>query len=881
MTTSGSYEVRSTTTRETATSSRIPELPFPPIPRPEIYSRLDATRRPRRPRVLLVCAPAGSGKTVLLADWVRRHVSRTLPRVRIAWHTAIDGVDDAATMWAELSAELGVTTVGRDGLSTPMAKAADLARALSTAKIPTVLVIDDAHLVTDQFALAGLEEFLHYAPPNVSVVISGRFDPPVRWHTLDLGESLIRIGAAELALDRAQTAMLCAQHGCELTDTELDALMDLTRGWAVLVRIAATYLAAHQHDRAAAIAGLARPSHAVTDFLVGELIAAVSESTCRFLRRTSVPASFTVELAQELAGPDATVALDDLERLSFPIDYTTDGENLWFGYHPLLRSYLLAEAERLDGDLMAELHLRSARWYCGAGRALAALPHLLIGPDRSHLLEFLRDTGPAIVLAGDGTALLNQITRDAPNISDDPFIWLLRAVNALIHGDMTDALAYLDLIGARYTEAESFVPGTWLRSLLLAVTADTAVTTGVTLGELVIPDQIPATGQPDIDCYTAIQTATAIVVRGDVVRGEEQLRSALALAEHVGHPRLSLRAITRLAIAAGISGTITSMRGRAERALEVAAEHGLYQSPDTGQAVAMAAMAAYLKGEEWDVEQVTDMLIGHLDRDGSTSPTAGWHSHVVGRLLACDASTDKYAATDALRSSMVELLEQHPVAATTGGLIPHVIWALLRVREHHTARLLVNLAQRALGDTNSDLILAQAALALDANKPRAARALVEPMLTDAGTLHPVTAITGWLLLAAEQDRDGSAVKTTRSLANALRIAAPDSLIRPFLDVPDGIRLLDSYAGRFGHDDAFADKIRNHPAAHHRTSQPTLTGTELTVLKQLPSGRTAQQIATDLGVSVNTVKTHLRGIYSKLGTNSRNNALTEARHIGLL
>lgn len=142
-----------------------------------------------------------------------------------------------------------------------------------------------------------------------------------------------------------------------------------------------------------------------------------------------------------------------------------------------------------------------------------------------------------------------------------------------------------------------------------------------------------------------------------------------------------------------------------------------------------------------------------------------------------------------------------------------------------------------------------------------------------------------LLEATSHAALGNSLKAYEAMATALSCAEPEHLIRPFVEVPAALDLLATFSGRFGHDDAFADRIRLHPAARRErecaTAHPGLTTTELTVLKQLPSGRTTQQIADDLGVSINTVKTHMRGIYGKLGTSTRTEALDQARRTGLL
>ncbi|MBL1076821.1 hypothetical protein JK358_20705 [Nocardia sp. 2] len=173
-------------------------------------------------------------------------------------------------------------------------------------------------------------------------------------------------------------------------------------------------------------------------------------------------------------------------------------------------------------------------------------------------------------------------------------------------------------------------------------------------------------------------------------------------------------------------------------------------------------------------------------------------------------------------------------------------------------------------------------LAATEQKPRSVRALLEPLLLrGSGRIYPPTEVCAWLRYTSALHRLGLPSKAAQALETALRIAERDTLISPWLDVPEAIELLDIYAGRFGRLDAFADRLRHHPAAVRHGALPPLTASETTVLKHLPSGRTTGQIAADLGVSINTVKTHLRGIYTKLDANTRVHAVERARLVGLL
>ncbi|WP_405135261.1 LuxR C-terminal-related transcriptional regulator [Nocardia sp. NBC_01388] len=859
-------------------SAGLPSLSFRPIDRPVLLDRIDLAIAMPQTRVLMICGAAGSGKTVLLADWVSRAGSAQ-PGAEVCWLTITEDMDQGHRLWNALRARLAVPDAPRPGLLAPLADAVELVDTLTDRAAPVVLVIDDAHLLTDPIALAGLEHFLLNAPTTVTTIIAARFDPPIRWHSLELTGQLERVPAAELAMTQEQVAQVCRQHLPNLTPEELRTVTDLTRGWAALVRITAIYLAASNRDRATALTALARPAQAVSDFIVGELIDTLSPQLRLFLTYTSIPESFTEQLADELVGGGAVHRLYELDRINFPCTHELRGDDLWFSYHPMLRSYLRAEANRLGNRMLSDLHLRTAEWLRSADQPLTALPHLLDGPGESHLRCFLADSALDLVLRGRGGDLFATLHRLRPEIADDPFIWLLRGADALLYGDATDALTILDMAAVRRTNRTSFVPDSWIEALSAATAAYTAVMTGSAPERVVIPNPLPLTGEAGIDCYTMIQFAFVKLAQGDVADGEELLHSALVLAEHgPGGARLIVQAVTRLATAAGIRGDITSMQECSERAVAIATENAVPGNPDITLALTMSALASYLQGEDPAPAQVAAALAVHPRQDGSSGPVAGWHAFVLGHLLQLEQSADISGAVDALRHSLLELLERQAVPLMSGGLVPHAVWALLRAHEPRTATLLVERARQVLGDTD-DIVVARAALALTANSPIATRSMVLPLIRSDNADRPISTITAWLLHAVSHI--DAPMKAREGLENALRLAARDRLIRPFLDIPQVLHLLDSFAGQLGRHDVFAEIVRRHPKARRDTAHHTLTTTEVTVLRLLPSGRTVQQIADDLGVSINTVKTHLRGIYAKLGTNTRGDAVGRARFTGLI
>ncbi|MFC9439060.1 LuxR C-terminal-related transcriptional regulator [Nocardia sp. NPDC057030] len=815
----------------------IPTFAFTPVARPELYDRLDAASAASQGDALLISAPAGSGKTVLIADWLGNHVCPARPDTTVRWLT----VTRRNAGSAALRAVLGHRDPGD----------------------PAVLVIDNAHLITEPPALAYLEYVLAHLPSTTTAVISARYAPPLRWHAAELPGLVSLLSTKDLAFTETRAKQLCAAHDCELTDAELNTIMELTHGWPALVRIAAGQLGA-QRDRPTALAALAGTPRAVADFLRGEFIDELPEQVRRFVVDTSIPETFTAALAEQLTGLDAHQILDGLLRVNFPITHVARDGELWFSYHPMLRTSLLAEARYRDTFL--EVHRRTADWYSAIDLPMSALPHVLAGPP-TELLRFVRETALRVVLDGDGRRLFQHLEHAAVLPADDPYLWVLRAIDALERRDAGAAITHLELVCQRTPETETIAPRGWIVPLTLAATAAAAVASGTGIAEIQLPETLPITGQPDIDAYVAIETAAVLMARGDFTGARHLLRRGLALAKCVGNHRLVVRSTVRLAVVAGLRGGLTVARDTARRAAGIASTHRHGDSADAVAAASVSSYIGYLRGERAAATAAC-----------TRQPRA---AALVTRLHTFDAAENRYAAAESLRANMMRLLQAAPaLPAVPGLLLPQVVDALLDADDAHTVRSLVDRADTVPGD-RTGVLLARAILAAHADRPKTVLGLVEPALADADATHPVALVTALLLTAAAQAALANPLPAKAAVESALRAAAPEHLVRPFLDRAGIIELLDANAGTFGRYNGFADEIRRHPAVSRDDPHRRLTATERKVLGQLPSGRTAQQIAEGLGVSINTVKTHLRGIYAKLGTTSRAETLILARRTGLL
>lgn len=549
-----------------------------------LLARLDRAAAGPAP-VLLITAPAGSGKTALSTAWAE-HRSRTRPGTR------------TIRIPAERAPEF--------------LRHKNLHRFCNESRYgDTVLVIDDAHRLGTEDAVHTVDPFLRTAPPRLITVLACRRPPALPWHSLASTARLTRFTAADLAFDLSRTAEVTAGIGCPLTTAELVLVHHLTGGWPTLVYLAATYLDTHREYRGAALTMLEHAPHPISEFLTEEVLPALDDTERDLLTRTRLLPEFTPDLADALTEGRAAKAIERLEHAGFPLHRRFRAGVLHYSCPPLLCGHL-SHAARPTADAVwmdppapdrarepAQAESRSPRTtgpqaaaealrhWCRTHPSPAVLPHLLADPGHPDLIEFLREHAVRLVLDANGPALFGPLEQARSPLLDDPALNLLHTADALVRAERLTLPAH----PARHTSRIADEPR--LAALESAVAADLAIhADSATLHRLRLPAQPELTGHTAIDYYAELSLATAHALRGDTGLGEHGLRRACALAEAMAAPRLRLRAQTRLALTAVLAGLPAIARERTGHAVDLAGRFGLVGTADHARAVAIRALCA-------------------------------------------------------------------------------------------------------------------------------------------------------------------------------------------------------------------------------------------------------------------------------------------------
>ena len=869
----------------------VPALPPDLVPRPALTAALD--HEPPAQLVALI-APAGYGKTLLLADLVRRSGTPT------AW-VSLDHEDDAPRLLsAVLTALTSLPGVPADG---PLARLADgrhgrgdltddlvddltddLTEALDTLVPPARLVLDDVHELTAPDALRLLARLVRSHPAGLRLVLAGRADPPLGLPRLRLEGRLLELRAEQLRFTVGEACALLRGAALRLAPEQVTLLHQRTGGWPAGLRLAAAALL-RTDDVDAFLADFSGDERSVADYLTGEILSGMPEETREFLHTVSVCSPMPAGLAVALSGrPDAARLLDGLRRDTALVERTGNGEHR---IHPLLRSYLVAGLDRHRPALHRRLHGVAAQWWADAGRPRHALRHAERAGDDPLLAGLLRRCGVPLLLSGQHDSVRHGLAAvGTAHRAADPWLALTAALTHLDERALPAAAA--ELRQARRVWPERHEPG-------LDALRTSAELIGAGLGLLdgqLIDGPDPTTVEPALEALLRLSRAAAelcsarpgaALPRGDPARADParaDLERAVALARTHDFAYLEVQGLSLLATLAATRGDHRAMAGAAGEAVGAATRHGRHPSGWSAAASAMLAYADLLAG---DPAAARARAAEALAPAGRLPPDAAWTLHAVHGAARADQG-ERAAGLAETRAARAQF-GHSPVSP--------VLWpmpAALAVLEHRAALLQGNAAAAAdvatwlaarVGEVGEVLLLHALAQAA-AGRHEAARATVAPLRAAAvPLLLPHTPLEVHLIDAEAAFQAGDRTAGLAALDEALAGGAALDVVRPL--VLAGPRTREALPGRPAAraTGPFAAALAAARTAVRAEPAALLSERELVVLALLPSLLSSGEIAAELTVSVNTVKSHIRSIYAKLEVSTRRDAVRRAHERGLL
>jgi LuxR family maltose regulon positive regulatory protein len=885
------------------------------ISRPHLFERLNAGLGGI---VTLVSAPAGFGKTTLLAEWVR-----TLDRP-CAWLSLDEEDNDLRLFVHSLAAALrGVFPDAFQATASlfiapqfpPPGRVANLLLSdLADAPDDVVLVLNDYHLIHTGEIHALLVQLIEQQPLQLHLVLSTRSDPPLplaRWRANGYLSELRR---ADLRFTLSETeAFLAGVLGKDLENGIAAALEARTDGWIAVMRLAALSLRSTA-DRAAFIERLGHsPDNTISDYLVEEVLAQLAPAVQELLVHTSILEQFCAELCGAVMGNDppsswVQATLVDLERSNLFL-VPLDEHRGWYRFHPLFRQMLQQRMQaRLSVEELAALHRRASAWYAGQGLIEEAIWHALAAgdaPGAMHLVEaqfFQAFEQEQLAQLEHWLGLLPEEQIEGSPVLQVSRAWILQA-----HGHLTDlprvltAAEQLVATGDSGTIDPNDRRSRLLRALIAIGWSQFQYFTGQVQASLQSARFALAWVPPGKE-YSAV-LATMFLATSQQAAGQGEM-ALVQLQQALRDHSTQLNSTARLLFAQGL---VYLAAGKLHQA-EHTSRHLLRLSHEADIALSQywAHWSLGVVSYEWNS---LDAAVYHFSAVIANQHLA--HFWVVrdalcGLAFAYQAQGQDTQAREAARSLLAWVQDQHNMGELMSTYAFQGQLALLQDRVEEAQHWL-ELAgeQEALGPMiffEDPLIIRARMHIARGDEPSVARgqALLTHLLQHVEAIHSTRKTIKVLTLQAwAYDVQGRGSEALALLERALILGRPGGFIRTFADVPalakslhelrkrrkarqEGDEQLEGYLQRI------LAAMRSVPAQTGSTDEllrneglEPLTGRELHVLRLLDKDLANKEIARELVVTPGTVKAHTNNVYRKLGVNNRHAAVTLAKALGLL
>ncbi|MFZ0385139.1 MAG: LuxR C-terminal-related transcriptional regulator [Solirubrobacteraceae bacterium] len=704
----------------------------------------------------LVYGPAGSGKSMVVAQWV---ASAGTGRP-VAWLSLDTDDNDPARFWMYVIEALRsvVPRIGEGPLATLRAPGVSLVEEALPALInelagvseQLVLVLDDYHAIEDRRIHEGMALLIEHLPTALRIVMTSRAQPPFRVGRLRARAQLSEIDAGQLRFSLSEAElMLNDLHGLGLPPDAVKRLHDRTEGWAAGLYLAVLSLRGRE-DSSDFVASFAGSDRRVVDYLAEEVLGERQEAELDFLLHTSVLDRFCADLCDAVTGAhEGRTMLDRIERVNYFL-IPLDPRHEWYRYHHLFGELLRHELERRQPQRAAELHHRAGRWFLDAGMVSEAIGHLTAAGELDMASELIDDHWLAFTNAGQRETVVRWMAQlPRGYIVGDGRLCLAQARTALTVGERDEILGWVDLA----TQAPRNNPG----------------------------------DDPELAKEVIVVRAAACQLLGDMRQAQE------------------------------LAGRLAPLDGSS-----------VWHS--------LAACLLGTSARSFDANDDAQALFDTALKLGRGSPNFIVSMIALGRLALIAADRGDWRGCGAKLEAAFDVVR-------TNGLEEYWICSSAHIAQGRLHR--------------HDRRPMEAAAELGRAVALARRG--------AGLVEWLYALTAFAELRSEMgDRRAARQLVLEARELLSRAPAPGALASRLVErLESTLRLVVDVSG-------------GRPVVTDE-----LTAREQTVLGLLPTGLSAREIGDELGISRDTVKTHVKRIYQKLGVSSRGSAVTRGRELGML
>ncbi len=865
----------------------VPRPPSRYVDRPRLIKRLDqGAELP----LTLVSAPAGSGKTALVAAWAAQ---REAAGHSTAWLTFEEQDVPAVVFWPHVLETLrrqGVVLPGtRDDTANAHSQMlTELATALARRTQPVTLVLDGYEIATPEES-SDIDFLLRHSDQRLRVVILTRVDPVLPLHRYRLAEIVAEVRMADLAFTEEETTRLVRLSDIRMSDDSIAALTRRTRGWVVGLRFAGMYLERSDNPDEA-VAQLAGDSGNIAEYLTAEVLRTQSAEVRSLLLRTSVVDVLQPGLIEALGGRSAGRTLASLAAGNVLVEPLPDHPG-WYRYHPFLRDLLRAELAHESPTRRRRLHKKAADWFARQGFLDSAVGVASeVGAWREASAYVVDGLAIGEVLLGDGSSELGHDLRRMPPEIRDPAAGVVRAALALADRDTDRCGDELERACGSFIPASAHDRAVELAADIVqtarsSLTDDprTVMLADLAAQELSTQDREKLAAHPELGMLVQAIKARALLYDGETGRARTALMAA-AGTEAPGYESLTAACLGYLALIDACQGSLRDAHELASQSVALAQRADVL--PEGLPAAAEIALAR-VSIERQDLRAAREHVkAATRSYDGRDEPFLQAEAAIVEAcLLRARGEVDEAIA-------LLLATADHPGVNARWPAHPlHIEAATLKLAQgdpDEAARMIEQLD--GSDDAVRSLVLGHADLQRQ-NWSGVAESVA--IILAQGNRPPLqTTVGARLLEVAHELHSGRPGRARSALSHALRLAEPEDLRRPFREAPTVVRQLLEADTVLADQNAWLEPVigprRKILAARSSLDEShlepyiePLTAKETEVLGHLSELHTTEEIALEMFVSVNTVRTHIRNILRKLAVSRRNEAVRRARALSLI
>jgi LuxR family maltose regulon positive regulatory protein len=873
----------------------VPPLKSNLIKRPRLYKLLNETFEKK---LTIVSAPAGFGKSSLLGDWLR-----DLP-CRYAWLSLDQDDNDYARFLKYFVAALqqldsAIDNTVLDLLYSPQpmiqnAALAALINQIDDIETVSVLILDDYHLISNQQIHHSIEYLLNYLPQNFHLVISTRADPPFAYSLLRAQGELVEIRMNDLKFTEEEAAVFISeQPDLRVSDQVISELTKRTEGWISGLQMASLSLRgkANAEEFVQTFSGSHRY---ILDYLFEEVLRQQPEDLQRFLLFTSPLERMSAALCDEILGrSDSQAVLEQLEKANAFL-VALDDERIWYRYHQLFKDLLNYHLTMEYKEEVPELYKKASVWYEHAGWLSLAVDYSIRAKDYKRAVALISKEAEHTLIRSEVNIYQNWISKLPPEfVESNQDIQFLNVWAQILQGDDPDfgSLIFEDVNG------DSNLSGRILALQAFLYTSK---------GDFALAGDMARKALEELDQEDEYFCGMSAWISGVYYALQQDVEGAVAILEKLStsvsfmkYPMLNVLLLSQIAHAHTRLGNFVQARQRYQQALDSAKDRQGNWTPIAGE-----ALMGYgdLLREQNELDQATDMILDGIELTMQWREVAAIEGYLF--LSRVKQLQNNFSAANAALEKAMDLAVQYTAIDFDDRMVE--MWQARLLCFEGKENQIDSWIQRLQLKGELEIFLVEGGFNIEnylfarenvvlaryymlTNQYTEAISLTDKLLVifdDYGRLDLLIEL--YLLRAGIFHKTGQQENSFSALSEAIRIGERGGFLGSFLECGLELKELLQEYNQIKVSSMYCQKILDAfqiaPPISEQTVQPLiepLSDRELNVLKYLPTNLTTPEIAYEMNISINTVRTHIKNIYQKLDVHKRSQAVLRSQELDLI